>query len=168
MMRADEQHRQREITMADAATRGRKKKGEGPFVINFLDADGKDFNRVPAAVKNVQVADKKGVKKSFALSEITPATIYQLAASELKRKLNSGISADFDEKSNNVISLAENIFADIKSGKLFQRAESKPGAGRTFDTGMWVDVVARMSKIMNTSKPKNARSKSEIESLKVA
>lgn len=155
--------------MAEAAkTRGRKAKGEGPVEIMFVDANNKEHSRVPANVHGLVIKAKSGKVQSFAISSLSPAIMAQMAADALKRKMSMHIGSGYDAAKDNVISLAVEAFENVKTGKLYVRAEGgKGGPGRSFDVAYWVAVTARAAKLLNDNDPKKHKipAKSQLEAL---
>lgn len=142
--------------MAEAAKPTRAKKGEGPYTLAFVDSANKDTPRIPAEVHSIKVLDKASNKaKTYAVAGLAPATLHQLAADGLKRRLDAFIRNSIGGEKTALV-LADEMYADIKSGKLYKKAEGKAGAGRTFNFDLWVAAIERTAVLRNKKDKKTA------------
>lgn len=138
----------------------RTKKGEGPFVISFIDADNKETPRVPNAVHAVKVVDKSKNEKLFTIGELSPAVKERLAASGLRNILGAGARNGANDDGSNVLDIVSKLFENVKEGKLYAAREGgKSGAprGRQFDYQLWIDVGIRTKKLRREEAPTDAQ-----------
>lgn len=145
--------------MAEAAkVSTRKKKGDGPIAVSYIDAENKASNRVTATVDSIQIGSKDGKQKQgFAINSLPPAIVKQLAAMALKSEMIRFVNNGVDDTGSNIVTLANQKFASIKEGKLFQRSEQGKGAqGRQFDFEFYVNVMKRTAELKNKKNSKIA------------
>ena len=127
--------------MAETAKKGRAKKGEGPYIVSFIDKDNKETPRVVASVSQIKVLEKGGASETFSLATLSPEIVQQLAADGLKRRLDAHMRNHIGPDKT-AIALAHEAYKAITEGKLYARggdgSGSKKGAGRTFDADLWI------------------------------
>jgi len=118
-----------------------KTRNEGPMVVTYVSADGKDdHKRVPADVTGVKVLQRSdNTAKVYNLADLPEAIKMGLAAKALagQQKIFVANHADGD----NVISLADKIYSDFVSGKLYTRAEGGEKPGKKFDATIYVHAA---------------------------
>lgn len=134
--------------MAATAKTEVKKRGDGPVVISYVDADNKtDHKRVPANVHGILLADRHGKNKSYSIDGLPVNVRQMLIGLGLKRHLEAAARNGADDTGTNVIALADAAFTNLKEGKIYTRigGGGKGGPGRTFDADIWVEVVKRVS-----------------------
>jgi len=125
------------------ATAEKTKRGTGPVVVTYIDAENKEHKRVPATISQIKVASRDGKKsKNYAVDKLSPATMKQMVGFAIAKKFDTGIrnSAD-DDGMVDVIASADAMWANFVEGKLYTRGEGKGGPGRTFDVQMWADIL---------------------------
>lgn len=152
----------------EPAKKGRAKKGEGPYTISFVDTDNKDTARIPASVHAVKIADKSGKSKAYAVSSLEPKVLHQLAALGLGRKLDAFMRNSIGGDKTAIV-LADEMYANVKSGKLYLKGEGKGGAGRSFDFDLWVSAIQRTAELHNKADPKKQKpaTKAQLDSVRV-
>lgn len=126
----------------------RAKKGEGPVSFKFVNDKNEASKRIPDVVDSVQVLNKAGKAKNYSVSNWPVNVLRQLAAASFKAKVN--IAATNAVKVNpgvDVLTLIDEIYNNVKSGKLYARGEGAKSPGRTFDSALWVGALMRASQI---------------------
>lgn len=142
------------IVAATAVTHGRKKKGDGPVTVSFIDSENKSFKRVPAGVHSVVVADRHNKVKQYSMSAIPPTVVMQLAADALKKRLDAHGRNSANDKGDNVIENTDKLFEAIKKGKIYLKGEGKGSPGKKFDFDLWIDTMVLATDLMNLKNPK--------------
>lgn len=146
-------------------TKTRTKKGDGPVVLNFLDAENKEAARISDKTVSLQVKDKASGVLAINLGDLPENVVRMLAADALKKRIDSAVRATVDDKGNDkdgnnvVIKTAQEVVARIMSGQIYARtgAAAKDGAkggarGRKFDTGLWVEAMKVAAQIKADAK----------------
>lgn len=133
-----------------AATNGKKTRGDGPVSFVFIDGSNKEHKRVADGASQVKVLAKGGKTKTYNVSTLAPAVIMQLATMEFKKRLDIKIRNTVKDDANaEVIAIADEDYAALKEGKLFSRKEGGAGGpGRTFNFDMWVTIAKYASDII--------------------
>lgn len=133
----------------------RAKKGDGPVSFKFINDKNEASKRIPDNIDALQVINKAGKSKNLSISGLPVQVIRQLAASAFKVKLNSFAIASVKTNPNaDVLGLADELYNNVKSGKLYVRGEGAKSPGRTFDFDLWVSAMIRMSQITAEKNPK--------------
>lgn len=126
-----------------------KTRGDGPFALRYLDAEGKaDHKRVPKNVTGVVFVSKDGkTTTKFLINDVAPELRLQLCALALQKKLDSGLRASKQEDPAMAAEIANKLFAELKNGALYSRGEGGKAAGRPsqYETDMWVQIMAEYS-----------------------
>lgn len=158
--------------MAEAAKveakKGRAKKGEGPYSVLFVDADNKDVPRIPANVTAMKLVEKGGKSKSYSLAGLSPAILHQLAVDGLRRRIDAFVRNSIGGDKTAIV-LADEMFGNIKSGKLYLKGEGKGGAGRSFDFDLWVSAIERTAQLKakaDKSKKKQPATEKQLAALR--
>lgn len=118
------------------------KRADGPVKVSYIDTDGKEHDRVPLSVKTLKVTQRSdGKTKMFDLGKIGQPVIMQMAAQSAAKRIDiSSRNAVKAKPDASVITVADDLFANLVAGKFTIRGEGKGGQGRTFDFDMW-DVI---------------------------
>lgn len=151
-----------ETTTETKATR--TKKGEGPVVMHFVDAENKEAVRISENTVRLQVKDKNSGVLDFDLSKLPANVVRMLAADALKKRIDSSVRATVDAEGKDekgefaVIKTAQEVIDRIMSGQIYARTGApkeggKGGArGRPFDFDLWVEAMREASKIKASQK----------------
>ncbi len=138
----------------------RTKKGEGPVVMAFLDAEQKSAPRINDKTVALQIKDKANGVLSFDLAKLPENVVKMLAADALKKRIDSTVRASVDAEGKNeqgefvVLKTAQEVIDRIMSGQIYARTGTaakeggKGGArGRPFDFDLWIEGMREASKI---------------------
>ncbi len=138
----------------------RTKKGEGPVVMAFLDAEQKSASRINDKTVALQIKDKANGVLSFDLAKLPENVVKMLAADALKKRIDSTVRASVDAEGKNeqgefvVLKTAQEVIDRIMSGQIYARTGTaakeggKGGArGRPFDFDLWIEGMREASKI---------------------
>ena len=136
---------------AAAGKRGRAKKGEEAFKVYYINAEGKESNRVAADTAGIKAVDKKGVSTVIKMDGLPEAVKNQLAFSGLYTFVTKPLKKD----ATNVIETVTNTIKSITEGTLFTK--SGKSAGRAFDPDFWVSCAVRAMEIAVERKVQNAK-----------
>lgn len=126
----------------EAATE-KKARGDGPIIVTYVDEKSADNKRVTAGVTSVQIKDRKGVVKSYALASIPTEVQHQLIALAFAARVKTYVNNQAKDGDVDVVALSDRIFSDMAEGKVYSRTESEGGAqrGRVFDPSDYVEAL---------------------------
>lgn len=138
------------------AKRGRMKKDDAPFTINFVNDKGESSSRVPTIVSGIQIVgfDKKA--KTYPIDGIPSTAILQLAADSLRRKFNGYLGDITKANIGSLFASSDEFYSSAKNGNIFVAKEGG-GPGRTIDFDYWIAVVERVAKLQVEQKIPKAR-----------
>jgi hypothetical protein len=132
-----------------ANTEKGKSRGNGPIAIFFIDDQNKQHKRVPAKVTGIGVVDTAtGKSKSFNLADLSDDVICQGAAFGFAgRVLTYARNTIKNNAGASVLSCADSVMENLKSGKMYTRAEGNGAGpqGRPFDYDIWREVMASVA-----------------------
>lgn len=148
--------------VANGATgkRGRMKKEDAPFVINYVNDKGEISARVPNIVSAIQVVSFDKKSKTYPLDSVPPATARQLAAESFKRRLGLSLSDVTKANISSLFTNTDEFFNAAKNGTVFAYKEGG-GPGRSVDFDYWIAVVERVAEIQVKEGVKGARKMSD-------
>lgn len=141
--------------MTEVATEAktRTKKGDGPVVLNFLDAENKEASRISDKTVSLQIKDKSDGVMTVNLGDLPENVVRMLAADALKKRIDSAVRATVDTEGKvdgayAVIKTADEVVKRIMSGQIYARTGAaaktdgeKSARGRKFDTALWVETM---------------------------
>lgn len=146
-----------------------KKRGDGPIVMMFVDAGGKLHKRVPLNVTGISIAPKGGEAKVYSLAEIPETVHAAFIASGLANRQKSYITNHGKKDGSDALSLGDEVFADVKSGKVYSKTASDGTSkqGRKFDAVIhcdaWKAAFKQMAK--NGMKDRNGHVVKEMDDI---
>lgn len=142
-------------------TNVKKERGEGPVIVTYGDADGKkDFKRVPAKVTSVIVTARNGgASKVYEVSKLSPETLSALAAFALASRTKTYVNNHAGDDGSDVIKLADQVYSDFMTGKLYSRVEGGSKPGKKFDATIYVDAAKAAMLFMSKKGMKNKAGK---------
>lgn len=136
----------------------KKERGEGPMIVTYADKAGKnDLKRASTDVVSVVVQQRVGGnKKVYEISKLPPAVKDALAAMAFAQRSKVHVANNGNDKGDNVISLADAMWADLAAGKIYSRSADGEKPGRKFDPVPYADAMriamANMNKKGRTGK----------------
>jgi hypothetical protein len=127
----------------------RKKRGEGLFLVSFLDAEGKVHSRAPANVSGVRVDAKAHGHFDVPLAEMNDDTKNQMVAIGLKQRLQTYVANHVEDDASQATKFAQTVWAEIRQGKIYTRAGEGGGKGKkVFDSVLHADAMRAARKEM--------------------
>jgi len=125
------------------AKRGRKKQGEAPFVVTYVNAEGNEEVRVPSTVSYVRLK-ANGSDVDVDVSQFPENTLKMLAAFALSKRIEATV-----RKSQDVIKDANDYIELLRQGKFYTRTakEGSGKRGRSFDIELWVEAMERTLRV---------------------
>lgn len=133
--------------MTEAVKKGRTSKEDATYAISFIAANDELSSRVPEVAKGINVKTKEGKTVNFDMSSLPAEVLSRLAADGLNKRIAQAVRNSVDDTGTNAIELASEAFKRLVAGEFYSKAESRPGAGRTFNANFWLDVLARTAKL---------------------
>lgn len=134
-------------SMKQAVEKARTKKGEGPFVVSFVDDKGDKSTRSGPKTKAISILGKAEKKEiPFIVTELPQAMRDQLAAMAIAKRISSYVANNVNDKGDNVLEFARKAWEDMKAGKLYARGAGK-GVGRPFPFDKWNAIMVRAGEL---------------------
>lgn len=118
-------------TTANGTAKTRRKGADLDARVEFVDAKNQRTKSIPAEPHTLVVIDKSGKSGDFNLRELPPATLVQLAASDIRRRVKL-----FKADAKPILEQVAELFAAAKGAKLFAR-EVGATRGRSFDVDLY-------------------------------
>lgn len=140
----------------------KKERGEGPMIVTYADKAGKvDLKRANTDVVGVVVMQRAGNRsKSFDVSKLPQNVKDALAAMAFAQRSKVHVANNSNDKGDNVISLADAMWADLASGKIYSKSADGGTPGRKFDPVPYADAMriamsamAKKGRIGKSGKP---------------
>lgn len=127
----------------------RKKRGEGLFLVSFVDVDGKVHTRAPSNVASVRVDAKDHGHFDMSLTDVAESTKSQMLAIGLKQRIQTYVANHVEDDASQATKFAQSVWNEIKAGKIYTRAGEGGGkAKKPFDSRLHADAMREARKDM--------------------
>lgn len=134
------------VASGASPARGRAKKEDMAYTIQFIDGEGKESSRIPTVVTGMVIKTGDTKVKSFSLSDIPAKVKEQLAADALRKKANFFLKDAQKGEVGKIQTLTDDLAKVTAEGTLYVPKEGG-GPGRSFDYDFWIDAMARTAEL---------------------
>ena len=147
------------MTATETAPKG--KRGEAPFIVEYVNDKGETSSRIPENVNGLKITDRaKNESKTYSFEGFNDAVMMGLAAAGYNRQFQTAIRNSVgDDGEVNIIEVADRIQGNLLQGKVYSRTGSGKGKvskRKEFDIEFWTDVGTKFLASLSKDKTVDA------------